>query len=68
MTTGVDDRPAAPPEQPQEARWVRPALAVAVAVGLLLLGAAGGLLLGLPGGSSSDGTAPSASTPGSRRT
>lgn len=33
------------------ARWVRPFVAVAAVVGLLLLGAAGGLLLGLPGSS-----------------
>jgi uncharacterized protein (DUF305 family) len=38
----------------QEARWIRPVLAVAVALGLLLLGAAGGLLIGLPGSSSSE--------------
>jgi uncharacterized protein (DUF305 family) len=30
-------------------RWARPLIAVVAAVGLLLLGAAGGLLLGLPG-------------------
>jgi uncharacterized protein (DUF305 family) len=34
---------------PQEARWIRPALALVAAVGLLLLGAAGGLLVGMPG-------------------
>ena len=33
-----------------EARWVRPLLIVAAALSLLLLGAAGGILLGLPGG------------------
>lgn len=39
------ERPA-----PQEARWIRPVLAVVAVVGLLLLGAAGGLLLsGVPG-------------------
>jgi uncharacterized protein (DUF305 family) len=41
--------PTAPPEAerpaPQEARWIRPALAVVAVVGLLLLGAAGGLLV-----------------------
>ncbi|GAA0932280.1 DUF305 domain-containing protein [Pseudonocardia zijingensis] len=46
--------PAAPAEAeqpaPQEARWIRPVLAVVAAVGLLLLGAAGGLLVGgVPG-------------------
>jgi uncharacterized protein (DUF305 family) len=43
----------APPRRdggaPQEARWIRPALALVAALGLLLLGAAGGLLLGMPG-------------------
>jgi uncharacterized protein (DUF305 family) len=47
--TGVST-PTAPPEAeqpaPQEARWVRPVLAVVAVVGLLLLGAAGGLLVG----------------------
>ncbi|WP_414709374.1 DUF305 domain-containing protein [Pseudonocardia sp.] len=41
--------PTAPPDAeqpaPREARWIRPVLAVVAAVGLLLLGAAGGLLL-----------------------
>ena len=46
--------PTAPAEAeqpaPQEARWIRPVLAVVAVVGLLLLGAAGGLLLsGVPG-------------------
>jgi uncharacterized protein (DUF305 family) len=45
--------PTAPPEaepEPQEARWIRPVLAVVAVVGLLLLGAAGGLLIGgVPG-------------------
>jgi len=50
--------PDSPPEDPDdggsggwdggEARWVRPFLIVAAVVGLLLLGAAGGLLIGLP--------------------
>lgn len=39
-----------------EARWVRPLLAVAAAVALLLLGAAGGLLIGLPGSSRTSAT------------
>jgi uncharacterized protein (DUF305 family) len=47
--------PTAPPEAeqpaPQEARWVRPVLAIVAVVGLLLLGAAGGLLVGIPGSS-----------------
>ena len=46
------------PGEPRETRWVRPVLAVALALGLLLLGAAGGLLLGLPGSSSPEGPAP----------
>jgi uncharacterized protein (DUF305 family) len=46
MTTTVD---AQPPATVREARWVRPFVAVAAVVGLLLLGGAGGLLLGLPG-------------------
>jgi uncharacterized protein (DUF305 family) len=41
--------PAAEPAAAPEARWIRPALAVVAAVGLLLLGAAGGLLVGMPG-------------------
>ncbi len=41
------------PDEPREARWVRPVLAVAAVIGLLLLGAAGGLLLGRPGSSDS---------------
>jgi uncharacterized protein (DUF305 family) len=53
MTTSTTTT-ATPPETPrQEARWVRPALAVVAAVGLLLLGAAGGLLLGMPASSQS---------------
>jgi uncharacterized protein (DUF305 family) len=47
MTSTVDTQPAA--SDVREARWVRPFVTVAVVVGLLLLGAAGGLLLGLPG-------------------
>ena len=51
--TAVSSPPApAHAERPasQEARWIRPVLAVLAAVGLLLLGAAGGLLLGgVPG-------------------
>nr|WP_233159388.1 DUF305 domain-containing protein [Pseudonocardia sp. MH-G8] len=48
--------PTAPPATPTgptppEAGWIRPALVVVAAVGLLLLGAAGGLLLGMPGSS-----------------
>jgi uncharacterized protein (DUF305 family) len=38
-----------PAGTPTEARWIRPILAVVAVVGLLLLGAAGGLLVGLPG-------------------
>ncbi|GAA5111530.1 DUF305 domain-containing protein [Pseudonocardia adelaidensis] len=42
--------PAAPADAeqqaPREARWIRPVLAVVAVVGLLLLGAAGGLLVG----------------------
>jgi uncharacterized protein (DUF305 family) len=41
-------------DEPRDARWVHPFLAVAAAVGLLLLGAAAGLLIGLPGSSSSE--------------
>jgi uncharacterized protein (DUF305 family) len=50
--------PETPPEDPEdddsgdwggEASWVRPFLVVAAVLGLLLLGAAGGLLIGLPG-------------------
>jgi uncharacterized protein (DUF305 family) len=53
MMGGVST-PTAPPgaesgSASQEARWIRPALAVVAAVGLLLLGAAGGLLIGMPG-------------------
>jgi uncharacterized protein (DUF305 family) len=44
----------------RQARWVRSLLAVAAAVGLLLLGAAAGLLIGLPG--SSDSAVPEPST------
>lgn len=43
-----DPVPATPPREP---RWVRPFVAIAAAVGLLLLGAAAGLLIGLPGSS-----------------
>lgn len=47
MTSVVD--PVTP--ELREARWVRPFVAIAAVIGLLLLGAAGGLLLGLPGSS-----------------
>jgi uncharacterized protein (DUF305 family) len=55
MMGGVST-PTAPPATPtgptpREAGWIRPALAIVAAVGLLLLGAAGGLLLGMPGSS-----------------
>jgi uncharacterized protein (DUF305 family) len=51
--------PTAPAEAeqpaPQEARWIRPVLAVVAVIGLLLLGAAGGLLLsGVPGSGAPD--------------
>jgi uncharacterized protein (DUF305 family) len=58
--TGTDDAgppPDAPPEDPDEgdpdgwggeASWVRPFLVVGAVLGLLLLGGAGGLLIGLP--------------------
>jgi uncharacterized protein (DUF305 family) len=53
MMGGVSTPTAPPDAEPgaprQEARWIRPALAVVAAVGLLLLGAAGGLLIGMPG-------------------
>ena len=49
MTT-TTDRPAEATDSP-EARWVRPLVAIAAVLSLLLLGAAGGLLLGLPGAS-----------------
>ena len=43
---------AAPPTPPAERRgWARPLIAVLAAVGLLLFGAAAGLLIGLPGSS-----------------
>jgi uncharacterized protein (DUF305 family) len=72
---GADDAgppPDAPPEDPDdpddgdpgdwggEARWVRPFLIVAAVLGLLLLGGAGGLLIGLP-----DSNAPIVPTAGS---
>jgi uncharacterized protein (DUF305 family) len=52
MMGGVNS-PTAPPATPsgpapREARWIRPALVVVAVVGLLLLGAAGGLLIGMP--------------------
>ncbi|WP_214403480.1 DUF305 domain-containing protein [Pseudonocardia lacus] len=43
------DEPDDPDDWPPEARWVRPFLVVAGVVGLLLLGAAAGLLIGLSG-------------------
>ncbi len=49
MTTTVDAATATP--EVREARWVRPFVAIAAVLGLLLLGGAGGLLLGLPGSS-----------------
>ncbi|WP_433283057.1 DUF305 domain-containing protein [Pseudonocardia xinjiangensis] len=48
--------PAPGDAAPGEARWVRPLLVVAAAVALLLLGAAGGLLVGLPGSSRAPAT------------
>ncbi len=49
---GVSTPIAPPDKQPdapqQEARWIRPALAIVAAIGLLLLGAAGGLVVGMP--------------------
>lgn len=50
MSVTAAPAPTSPPTG-GEARWVRPFVAVAAVVGLLLLGAAGGLLLGLPGSS-----------------
>ena len=62
MMGGVESPTRTPEDQaadePREARWVRPVLAVAVAIGLLLLGAAGGLLIGLPRSSDSRVPAP----------
>jgi uncharacterized protein (DUF305 family) len=62
MMGGVNSPTQAPedrtPAEPREARWVRPVLAVAVVIGLLLLGAAGGLLLRMPGSSDSQVPAP----------
>ncbi len=43
--------PSGPAASSGTPRWVRPFVAVGVALGLLLIGAAGGLLLGLPGAS-----------------
>jgi uncharacterized protein (DUF305 family) len=43
------DAPPAPP--PVHRGWARPAIALLAALGLLLLGAAAGLLVGLPGSS-----------------
>lgn len=48
MSLTAEPTTATPPARP-ESRWVRPFIAVAAVIGLLLLGAAGGLLLGLPG-------------------
>jgi uncharacterized protein (DUF305 family) len=54
----ADTADGPPPGAPRrDARWVRPLLVVAAAVALLLLGAAGGLLAGLPG------SAPTPATP-----
>jgi uncharacterized protein (DUF305 family) len=62
MMGGVESPTLAPPDpapdRPREARWIRPVLAVAVVIGLLLLGAAGGLLLGMPRSSNSQVPAP----------
>ena len=64
MMGGVSSPTQAPeyptPDEPREARWIRPVLAVAAVIGLLLLGAAGGLLIRTPG--SADSQVP---TPGS---
>jgi uncharacterized protein (DUF305 family) len=64
MMGGVSSPTQAPegptPDEAREARWIRPALAVAAVIGLLLLGAAGGLLIRMPG--SADSQVP---TPGS---
>ncbi|WP_344426186.1 DUF305 domain-containing protein [Pseudonocardia ailaonensis] len=49
MGTAVDGPEAPAPQQP---RWVRPLVIVAAAVALLLIGATAGLLIGLPGASS----------------
>ena len=62
-TSPSQERTASPPEEPpgpggsggaggREPRWVRPFVVAVAAVALLLLGAAGGLLIGLPGSSS----------------
>lgn len=51
MSTTTAAPTTTPPPAGRESRWVRPFVAVAVVIGLLLLGAAGGLLLGLPGSS-----------------
>jgi len=53
---GTMDGPPPADLPPHEGRWVRPLLAVAAAVALLLLGAAGGLLVGLPGSSRTPAT------------
>lgn len=50
MSLSTEPATDTPPARP-ESRWVRPFVAVSVVLGLLLLGAAGGLLLGLPGSS-----------------
>jgi uncharacterized protein (DUF305 family) len=50
MSTSTVDPQAEAGSAEREARWVRPVLAVVAVVGLLLLGAAGGLLIGgVPG-------------------
>jgi uncharacterized protein (DUF305 family) len=52
-TSAGDTRPTSDggPAPRREARWVRPLVVVGAVVSLLLLGAAGGLLIGLPGSS-----------------
>jgi uncharacterized protein (DUF305 family) len=49
VSTPTAPSDAEPDAAPREARWIRPVLAVVAVVGLLLLGAAGGLLIGMPG-------------------
>jgi len=52
VTIDVQEPQAAAPER-REPRWVRPVVVAAAAVVLLLIGATAGLLIGLPGSSSS---------------